>query len=324
MTALGFNSHILSSVMVAAWAGMAWSKQIYMYSQRAEHHVNELIRRLKKNKDNDTFMYLHLGDLHVPLDVPDAYRESFGKIAEIPQLHNWQFQKDACPGESDFERYKENRCRLYDCALRSVDAQLARLFEYLEKARLLDSSLVIVTADHGEEFWEHAEIERDMFYDPRGFSGIAHGHNLFQEIINVPLLCIGPGMTSGRYTHNTSLVDLAPTILDACGIDHRLKLDGRNLFDCSDKRTVISEATAYGHEKKAIVQKNWKLIDSQGDGVSLLFDLHKDPKEKNNLAGTNARKVQELKGYLPRNDIIGEALEIDRDVAKQLRALGYM
>ncbi|HIJ71476.1 MAG TPA: sulfatase [Planctomycetes bacterium] len=324
LTGLGFDCHIFSSVTVAAWAGMDWFKNIYIYRQRAQQQFKELNRCLEKNKKKDNFIYFHLGDLHVPLDVPDDYRESFGEIADIPRLNYWQFEKDADREAPDFKRYKENRCKLYDCALRSVDAQIAGLFGYLEKLRLLDSSLVILTADHGEEFWEHTETERKLFYDPRGFSGISHGHNLFQEIINVPLLCTGPGIASGRYTHNTSLVDIVPTILDVCGIDHRLKLDGRNLFDNSNERALVSEAVAYGYEKKAVVRKNWKLIHSEGDGVSLLFDLYRDPKEKHDLAKINPEKIQELKSHLPKAEVKGETLEIDRAMKKQLQDLGYM
>lgn len=324
LTALDFNCHFLSAVMVAALPSIAWSKQICVFPGRAQRHVNELIRRLDKDRDKNTFVYFHLADLHIPVDVPISYRESFGKIAEIPQLRNWQFQENACPGEPDFERYRENRCKLYDCALRSVDAQLGRFFRYLEEAQLLDSSLVLVTADHGEEFWEHVETERELFYNPRCFFGVGHGQNLFQELINVPLMCVGPGVPSGRYSHNVSLVDLVPTVLDICGIEHQIALDGRNLFDCSDERALISEAVAYGYEKKAVVQKNWKLIHSEGDGVSLLFDLCQDPKEKRDLAEINPEKVQELKGHLPRTEVKGETLEIDRDIKKQLQALGYM
>ncbi len=62
----------------------------------------------------------------------------------------------------------------------------------------------------------------------------------------------------------------------------------------------------------------------QRDGVSLLFDLSKDPKEKHNLAKVNADKLQELKALLPKAQVKGEALEIDKDIEEQLRNLGYM
>jgi len=62
----------------------------------------------------------------------------------------------------------------------------------------------------------------------------------------------------------------------------------------------------------------------RGDGVSLLFDSSQDPEEKRDLAKINPEKVQELKGHLPRAEVKGETLKIDRDIKEQLRDLGYM
>lgn len=320
----GFHSYFQSAVSTAALTAVAWFNHSCVFFDEVKHHVNVLEKWLEKSRDKTTFIYFHLADLHVPIDVPMPYKETFGKITDISGLRNWRFYDNGHAGELDFERYKQNRCKLYDCALRFVDAQLARLFRYLKEAKILDSSLVFITADHGEEFWEHVELQRELFYEPHGVYGVGHGHNLFQELINVPLLCIGPGVTPGCYSHNVSLVDLAPTILEICGIEHQLALDGCNLFDCSNERGLFSEAVSHGYEKKAVVKNNWKLIHSEGDGVSLLFDLAKDPKERYNLAKANPEKLQELKAFLPKTEIKGEPLEVDKDIEEQLRHLGYM
>jgi len=324
LVALGFDSNLSSAITTAALPCIGWFKASRVVLSDVDDQLKEVLIWLKKNREKNTFLYLQLADLHPPLNPPEQYRDSFGKIADIPKLDVWEFRKDAMPRESDFELYRENREKLYDCTIRYVDVKLATFIKCLEEEGILDSSLVIITSDHGEEFWDHVETERKLFYDPRGFFGVGHGHNLFQEIINVPLMCIGPGVTAGCYNQNVSLVDLAPTVLDICGIEHELALDGRNLFECSDERVLISEGIAYGYEKKAVVHKNWKLIHSEGDGVSLLFDLYQDPKEKRDLAKINPEKVQELKGHLPRAEVKGETLKIDRDIKEQLRDLGYM
>ncbi len=321
---LGFESYFIAAITPAAMATTGWFKHSSVCLAGSDYHLKGLLRWLKKNRPKRSFIYFHIGDLHVPINIPVRYRHTFGRTANIPKLEQWQFQRDAQLGEPAFEQYRQNRGKLYDCALRFVDAQLAIFFKFLKRKQLLDSSLIFITADHGEEFWDHVEVERQLFYDPRGIAGISHGHNLFQELINVPLICIGSGVAPGRYSHDVSLVDLAPTVLELCGIGHKLALDGRNLFDCSDERFLISEAINYGHEKKAILQNNWKLIESQGDGVSLLFDLSKDPKEKHNLAKTNPEKLKELKTLLPKTQVKGDALKVDRDIEEQLRHLGYM
>jgi arylsulfatase A-like enzyme len=248
----------------------------------------------------------------------------FGPIAEIPKLDRWQYFTNAEREDPAFQDYRENRERLYDCALRYVDAQIARVFDFLKMQGLFDSSLVIVTADHGEEFWDHGEMEQRLFLDPRGVFGIGHGHSLFQEVITVPLICTGFGVAPGRYNHNVSLVDIVPTILNICGISYTDLFDGQDLFGRSDGRLLTVTGICYGYEKIAIIENNWKLIHSEGDKVSLLFDLDKDPKEQHDLTQVHPDIVEQLKAALPTEVAKGEALKVTRDVEDQLRHLGYM
>jgi arylsulfatase A-like enzyme len=324
LATFGFESSINSAIDTAALSCIGWFKNSFVFFSDVGDHLQKVSKWLKKNREKNTFVYVQLGDLHEPLNPPEQYRDSFGKISYIPKLDTWDFCKDAVPGELSFELYRENREKLYDCAIRYIDTKITMFFNYLKREGILDSSLIFITSDHGEELWDHVETERELFYDPRDISGVGHGHNLFQELINVPLICVGPGITAGRYKHNVSLVNLVPTVLDICGIQHKLTLDGQNLFDNSDGRVVLSEAIAYGYEKKAIIKDNWKLIHSEGDGVSLLFDLSKDPKEKHDLVALHPDKVAELKALLPKEQVTGETLEVDRDVQEQLRQLGYI
>lgn len=321
---LGFDTYFGSEITTAALPCIGWFNKSRVALSDNNDHMKKILTRLKRNRKKDTFIYFHTMGLHPPINLPEPYMNSFGKIVDHPKLNTWDFQKDVVPGEPRFELYRRDRERLYDSTIRYIDAKLSTFIKCLEEDGIMDSSLVIITSDHGEELWDHVEIERRLFYDPRGFFGVGHGHNLFQELINVPLICMGSGLTGGCYNHNVSLVDLVPTILDFCGIEHELVLDGRNLFECSDERVLISEATAYGYEKKAVLCNNWKLIHSEGDGISLLFDLNQDPKEKHDLAKVNTEKVNKLKDNLPNARIKGEKLRISRNIKKQLRDLGYM
>ena len=110
---------------------------------------------------------------------------------------------------------------------------------------------------------------------------------------------------------------------DQAIIEHRLALDGRSLFDCQDNRIIITEGVAYGYEKKAVFSNNWKLIHSEGDDTSLLFDLSQDATEKNNLAQTQTKEVERLRAALPSTEAEGEALKVSKEVKEQLRNLGY-
>lgn len=324
LVALEFRSHFTSAISAAMLPALGWFKNSSVFFGGVDHHLGAVLKWVVKNRDKSSFVYFQLADLHAPINAPEPYRDAFGRIADIPKLETWQFREHARPGNPAFERYRENRTKLYDSALRFVDDQIAKFFEYLKEAKLLDSCLIFVTSDHGEEFWDHVELERRLFYDPRGFYGVGHGHNLFQEIINVPLICIGPGVTPGSYSHNVSLVDLAPTVLELCRIEHKLALDGHNLFNCRNEEIIFSEGIAYGYEKKAVFKNNWKLIHSEGDGVSLLFDLSQDPGENNDLGKIKIQELATLKSKLPKTGAKGEPLEHGDEVEEQLQSLGYI
>jgi len=231
------------------------------------------------------FVYIHLGDLHEPLDPPKKFRNFFGYVKSLPEIERWAYRRPEEQKGEGFEEYKYNRILLYDNTLRYVDYALEQFYSKLEDKGLTDSTLFIVTADHGEEFWEHAEIEAKFFYDPRGFYGVGHGHNLFNEIIEVPILISGPDTSrihrAVGIDRLVSTVDIVPTILDWLGLEHRFKLDGYSLLDDVPKdRYILSEAVGYGYEKKALIKGKYKLLYAGHDGVRWVFDLESDPYER--------------------------------------------
>jgi membrane-anchored protein YejM (alkaline phosphatase superfamily) len=83
---------------------------------------------------------------------------------------------------------------------------LIRLLDYLDGENLLNRSVIVLTSDHGEEFWEHGQFE--------------HGHALRPEVVRIPLLIVRPGGPGGVVrTDPASLVDVMPTLLGAAGLD---------------------------------------------------------------------------------------------------------
>jgi arylsulfatase A-like enzyme len=94
-----------------------------------------------------------------------------------------------------------------------VDLQISRILEALERREMLESSLVVVLSDHGEEFLDHVESERGQGEDPRDLYGIGHGHSLYDELLHVPLLWMGGAAPAGqRIAEQFSLLDLMPTL----------------------------------------------------------------------------------------------------------------
>jgi arylsulfatase A-like enzyme len=231
-------------------------------------------------KSSPFFAYLQLGDLHEPLYPPHNFRNFFGNVKALPKIDRWNFGKPEMQQGAQFQEYKENRILLYDNTLRYVDHAIEKFYATLKDIGLIDSTILIITADHGEEFWEHASLEAENFYDPRGCCGVGHGHNVFNEIIEIPLLISAPGVPDGQSMRLVSMVDIMPTVLDLLEVKHKLKFDGQNILGKQESETpLLSEASGFGYEKKALIIGRFKLIYSQDDAVAWVFDLEKDPQE---------------------------------------------
>jgi len=249
-------------------------------------NAGELLNNLQKwilNQDTPFFAHVHLKDPHEPLNPPKEFYDYFGRVSRFPKIGYWgNFQKPENQKGKEFEEFKKNKILLYDNTLRYVDYVLEQFYIFLEDNGLTDNTILIITADHGEEFWDHADIEAKHFYDVRGYAGVGHGHNVFNELIRVPLIITGPGVPKKEETDKSvSGVDIVPTLLDLLGIHYNIHFDGMNIFTAPKKRLILSESTIHGYEKKALVYGTLKFIYSKDDGVAWVFNLKKDPKEQN-------------------------------------------
>jgi arylsulfatase A-like enzyme len=206
-------------------------------------------------------------------------------------VNRWDFRNSKERLGKNFEEYKENRIKLYDNSLRYVDSEIELFFNYLEKKNLTENTIFMVTADHGEEFWEHAEVEAKHFFDPRDYHGVGHGHNVFNEIIEVPLLISTPEPHKDVKKNLVSSVDITPTLLDLLNIHFFGNLDGLNVFETNPDRPLLTEAIGYGFEKKSLIFGDYKLVYSKNDEITWVFDLKKDPKEMYPISEGNV-KVQ--------------------------------
>ena len=178
----------------------------------------------------------------------------------------------------------------YDGAIAHLDSQTDELLSGLEDRGLLERTLVIITADHGEEFEEHRVFE--------------HGYSLYRPGVQVPLLIRLPGAASGglRVTVPVSLRDLPATIADLTGLADDSPFPGRSLASYwggadrqRDQEAILSEVNQVtGHPLWFPVSKgHLKSITfggltyiRGGDGTEQLFDFDSDPWEVRDLAST--------------------------------------
>jgi arylsulfatase A-like enzyme len=208
---------------------------------------------------------------------------------------------------------------VYDAKARRVDAEfLADLVEGLKRLGVYDNMLLIVTADHGEELYDHA--------------GYSHGHALWQEVIHVPLIVKFPrgrrpaGLPS-EVEYLTRSIDLYPSILAFAGQRIPPELPGEDVFDGDGPRFALCEQRG----EWALIEGGYKLIELQAGPH--LFDLAQDPGEKVNLAPSDAARLATLRlvsegvrrsVVVPPREADWIGTELDEEDVEALKGLGYM
>jgi arylsulfatase A-like enzyme len=328
-------------------------------SDRVVEHVD---RRLEE----PFFIYLHYLDPHAPYRPRSDALASLGMqphgesvalyeevVPELARLRSGGFG----PGDPRFE----DLVARYDAEIRTTDAALRALVEGLERQGVLDRTLIIVTADHGEEFLEHDYVE--------------HGWTLYDEVIRVPLIFHAPGVIEPARTRvGASHVDIVPTVLDLLGVDVATEAsDGRRLFDYAagglaptlEDRAQIAELILPERQiLRAVVTGRWKYITSHqsvpagersahdveaavagsagGSGPVIreeLYDLDRDPGERRNLllagddseaARVRARLARQLHDLRARSAaetttrLPGKHLDVSPEDRAHLETLGYL
>lgn len=271
-----------------------------------------------REQERGFFCWLHLGEPHDPLEVPRELRDVFGPADPYRRTRRWSFtRRDDDVNTEAFAEYRAARERLYDAAVLGTDGIIAGLWNAMGGMR--ERTTLVVSADHGEEMWDHRDEEIASFTDPRGVAGVGHGHTLFQELLLVPLILRGPGIEPGVVEHNVSLVDVVPTLVSAAGGDID-RFDGRPLGD--PERPVSAQVIAYGHEKRAVISGGRKLVVSEGDSYERAFALDAATRMEVSEAPALA---DELRPLLPPDAVPGGARSIiDAEMEAHLRDLGYI
>lgn len=295
--------------------------------------------------DDRFFLYIQYMDLHHPIEPPGPFFNYF----EVPEggtrtseHGDWSYgeirdQRDL--EDPGFRQYRAHHVALYDGALRYVDATIRRLYLHLERTGRAENTLFVITSDHGEEFWDHALAERAGGKDPRGYWGVGHGHTMYEELLRVPLIVAGPSVGDGLTVPCVARhIDVAPTVLELLGVGRWPAMRGRSLrrslrnaavSEKCDAAPLIAESPAYGPDSRAVMWNRRKLV-VRSDGSEFLFDLRDDPGEHENLAGRRPELAAALRA-IGQAEVAnttasqpGEAMQIDEETKRQLRALGYL
>jgi len=315
--AAGYATALFSNTVMLRRAGFERGFDVVQHlsknwdsSGEGRRLTDRVLAHVARLGEEPFFVYLHYLDPHAPyrpgsaalaaldLQPHPASVALYDEVApELQRLRSNGFG----PGDPRFE----DLVARYDAEIRTTDDALRALVAGLEGRGLLDRTLIVVTADHGEEFLEHEYIE--------------HGWTLYEEAIRVPLIFVAPGALEPTRTQvGASHVDIVPTVLDLLGVEAMSETtDGRRLFTrdsgtllpIAEERARISELVLLERQVvRAVVSGRWKYIatyqrvpprdrsaydreavatNSAGPWgpveLEEVYDLVRDPKEQHNL-----------------------------------------
>src|SRR6266496_873997 len=298
-----------------------------LYSSAAE--VTDNVCRWLDSVENPFFAWIHYMDLHWPyyleetLIHPRAIAQAWQDLAIMNGRSN--FNGDGTITAAQRKHFVE----LYEQSLQYLDTQIGRLMDHLEKLGYDSNTIVILLADHGDEFLDHGRW----------------GHwesNLYDEILKVPLIIRMPDSSNARVIqHQVRLLDLMPTILDLCGCPLTSDLLGTSLVppwtqheDEYKVEAAISEMRRDPWHRVAVRTEAFKYIwDSKRPNEPALYDLQADPTEKQNVSGDFPQQVSRFQAQVDEHlrrvaetepGIAIPKLELDEQVARRLRDLGYI
>ena len=294
----------------------------------------ERVRAFWRQRPSDappTFAYLHLLSAHnrharlsERLQAP---------LSRVP-VRIAAAARERAPGglcrESDARRRQLcRRFQIYFHAVRQERAVVAELLEELRALGRLERTVVVVFADHGEEFDDHGAEERRRGLEHDGAYGFGHGHTLYQELLHVPLLVWHPQLAGRRVTPAASLLDIAPSVVDwAARAQPPAEWEGvplrRLLEGAPAERPLFASSIGYGPAQHAVLLGSRKLI-LLADGTRQLFDLAADPEEKRPRAEDDADLLALLTARQKLAPVaVRAAPELTREEVESLKALGYL
>jgi arylsulfatase A-like enzyme len=340
----GFE-HVAEEVQIDGLVGGAPAVIHASYNDNAEQaHAAALAWLRTLGPGEKAFLYIHTIHPHNPYDPPEPFRSRFTRgfpstiDGSTPTLTGIKAQR-VVPNEADQRRLRG----LYQGSFSYNDDQLGRFLAQAAAFARPEESLVTLTADHGEEIFEHG--------------GVLHGFTVFEEMLRIPLVLWAPGrLQAGEVSARTDTLDVHRTLIDLCGLKppREHPTEGRSLLtvargtdDGVEEGVRLAAASSVKGGIYAALSGRWKIIWAprvgigwgQGDGAGrsrdpeYLFDVKADPKETENLAGQGDLAAAWLRSRLlawiehNREDEEKEpagSQAVDPETLNKLRALGYV
>ena len=271
------------------------------------------------SKSSPYFLWIHYFDPHVPYTAREPWISAYSTNAAACAKWSGMDFLDQPEKKAEMTEFRNDPTALqtlidlYDSELGYTDHYIEDLFHMLE---IGEDSLVIVTADHGEQFMEHGRLY--------------HAGSLYEPEVRVPLIIRLPsGRRAGEVVSRpVSNKDVFPTILDALGIT--ASAPGSSLLQPQTEPVYLELDLDQGRDWKGVRRNNWKLL-CHGSSKCELYDLSKDPGEKQ--SGTELEQEQadrmhaELLSWMETHPVFSAGRinqKLTNDQKEKLRSLGYL
>lgn len=297
----------------------------------AEDFLKPGLEWVENHKDGQFFMYLHYLQPHEPYNPPKRFRGEFSQSYKSSLAERTHLTPSFLEGEKLTQEDREYLKAAYDENLKYADFYLEKFLRGLKDLGVYENTIIVITADHGEAFFEHGSI--------------GHSHSLYDEEIRIPLIIRFPskfGLGKKKINALVQFVDLMPTFKDIYGLEiKKQNMDGKSLIPLFfDEKKEINEFTLSSLSKPfvedetraiALVDQKHKLIITNAG--NMFFNLEEDPKEQQDiyqespvLAGYYLRKLSKAKNVcMARKDLaIKGKYILDRKTREHLKALGYL
>lgn len=305
----------LYSLLRRLWHLLGSTTGISAY-KRAEPITNDALEWLTGRDDDQFFIWVHYMDVHYPFQPPDEHLQAIGhdpiSARRVANLNNRMQENPESLSDSDVDDLRA----LYRGELNYVDHHVGRLLDELADQGIRDETMVIFTADHGEAFGEHGRW--------------GHHPYMYDELLRVPLIVDEPSRDAATIDTQVSLIDIFPTVCDACGIERPPELQGENLFTKEDKVELATSSGGERFERLAARTPEWKCLWNITDSEIELYDLSADLGETKDVSQDNPDIVEwlqeNMKDYRDAaraTDTELPEVEESEEVKQRLRDLGY-
>lgn len=315
-----------------------WSRKLYRYYSykvSLPYVKAEIVNRMAKswleeNSPDKFFLWLHYMDVHVPYKPPSEYIKRFHSknINDFKKIRLIESPKQTNSiSKKDFEAL----IALYDSSIYYVDQCIGKFLNDLKEFGVYNDTLIIITADHGEQFNDHGEF----YHNPP---------KLYDELIHVPLIMfhVDDSFEERIIKHQVELLDLSPTIIDYLENKSIGNFQGKSLMPTirgeeeKGSSGVISETAFSGRKNNLPLlisyrTEKWKYIIDMEKKELELYNLQDDPGEITNVIAEYPEQEEHFESLLSQHisnanqePVSTPEINIDEKIKERLRMLGYL